>query len=243
MCIKVSLKIMFNLQPYFRTRQHTINPNYSYNTLFKFIENYNPDIIGVEIRNEDIDSSLTYLKNNYPFEMYECIKKYPDMKVLGFDWLGSDIEGKAIPENYWEKISTIKKTQQKLNQDSIMLKKLTILKVVAEEKNKLALNTSLYEMNDGRYDIINYIYYKQLAELLQNTEYEVLSDFYQQRDEQIALNIIEIIKSNLGKKMIFLIGADHRYYTLEKVQQVFGNQIMLNNFDQTNTDIKVEKSE
>ena len=210
---------------------HTINPNYSYDTLFVFIENYNPDIIGVEIRKEDIDSSLTYLKNNYPFEMYECIKKYPNKKVLGFDWLGPDIEGKAIPKNYWGEISAIKKTQQKLNQDSIMLKKLTILEIIAEEKNKLALNASLSEINDGRYDIINSIYYKQLAELLQNTEYVILSDFYQQRNEQIALNIIEIIKSNIGKKMIFLIGADHRDYTIKKVSQELGNQILLNRFD------------
>ena len=210
---------------------HRINPNYSYDTLFAFIEKYNPDIIGVEIRKEDIDSSSTYLKNNYPFEMYECIKKYPNKEVLGFDWLGSDIEGKAIPENYWREISTIKKTERKLNQDSTMLKKLSILEIIVEEKNKLGQNASLSEMSDGRYDIINSIYYKQLAELLQNTEYEILSDFYQKRDEQIALNIIEIIKSNIGEKMIFLIGADHRDYTLKKVQQELGNQILLDSFD------------
>jgi len=210
---------------------HRINPNYSYDTLFTFVEKYNPSIIGIEIRKEDIDSSIIYLKNNYPFEMYECIKKYPNKKVLGFDWLGSDVVGKAIPKNYWEEISNIKKTQQKLNQDSTIHKKLTILKIIEEEKNKLALNASISEINDGRYDIINFIYYKQLAKLLQNTEYVTLSDFYQQRNEQIALNIIEIIKSNIGKKMIFLIGADHRDYTLKKVRQELSNQILLNSFD------------
>jgi len=210
---------------------HKINPNYSYDSLFAFIENYNPDIIGTEIRTEDIDSSLTYLKRNYPFEMYACINKYPGKEVIGFDWLGSDIEGRAIPTNYWQEISTLKKTEKKLNQDSIILKKLAILDVIAEEKNNMVLSASLTELNDGRYDIINFIYYEQLAELLENTKYVGVSDFYQKRDENIALNIIEIIKSHHGKKMIFLVGADHRDYTLKKVQQELGNQIVLINLD------------
>jgi hypothetical protein len=31
--------------------------------------------------------------------MYECIKKYPSKDVLGFDWLGTELEEKAIPES------------------------------------------------------------------------------------------------------------------------------------------------
>ena len=208
---------------------HTTNPNYSYDVLFAFVESYNPDIIGVEIRKEDMDSSVSYLKNNYPFEMYECIKRYKNKKVLGFDWLGSDIEGKAISENYWGEISEVKKIQKKLNQDNAILEKLAVLEIITEEKNKFALNASLTEINDGRYDLINSIYYKQLAVLIKNTEYVVLSEFYQQRNEQIAMNIIEIIKNNSGKKLIFLMGADHRSYSLKKVQQEFGNQILLKN--------------
>lgn len=210
---------------------HKTNPNYSYDSLFNFIEKFNPDVIGVEIRKEDIDSSVTYLKNNYPYEMYECIKKYPSKNVLGFDWLGKELEGKAIPVNYWKDISAIKKLQQKLNTDSTVLQKLSILDIIKEKKNKLALNASLPELNDGRYDLINHIYYEQLNALLQATEYISLSEFYQQRDEHIAQNILEIIKQNKGKRMIFLIGADHRDYTLKKVSNEFGKHILLNHFN------------
>lgn len=210
---------------------HKTNPNYSYDSLFKFIEQFNPDIIGVEIREEDIDSSVTYLKNNYPFEMNESIKKYPSKKVFGFDWLGMELEGKAIPENYWKDSSAIKKLQKKLNADSTILQKLSILDIIKEEKNILALNASLLELNDGRYDLINHIYYEQLKTLLQDTEFNALSDFYQQRDEHIAQNILEIIKNNKGKRMIFLIGADHRDYTIKKVTNEFGDQILLNQFN------------
>jgi hypothetical protein len=209
---------------------HRTNPNYSYDTLFKFIEKFNPDIIGVEIRAEDIDSSFVYLKKNYPFEMYECIRKYPSKRISGFDWLGSDLEGKAIPDRYWKEISVIKKLQQEISKDSAILDKISILDIIQEVKDNLALNASLSELNDGRYDLINRIYYSQLKALLDATAYEALSDFYQQRDEHIARNILEIIKNNEGKRMIFLMGADHRDYTLKKVADEMGNQILLNHF-------------
>lgn len=221
---------------------HKTNPNYSYDSLYKFIDKFNPDVIGVEIRNEDIDSSFTYLKNNYPYEMYACIKKYPSKNVLGFDWLGKELEGKAIPENYWKDISAIKKLQQKLNTDSTILKKLSILDIIKEEKNKLALNASLPELNDGRYDLINHIYYEQLKALLQATVYLSLSDFYQQRDEHIAQNILEIIKKNKGKRMIFLIGADHRDYTLKKVSNELSKDILLNDFNNS-AGFQIERKE
>ena len=212
---------------------HKINTNYTYDTLFKFIEEFNPDVIGVEIREQDIDSSFTYLKNNYPYEMYGCIEKYPSKDVLGFDWLGAELEGKAIPDNYWKDSSAIKKLQKKLNADTTVLQKLAILDIITEEKNKLVLNASLPELNDGRYDLINHIYYTQLKVLLRETGYFALAEFYQQRDEHIALNIIEIIKNNKGKRMIFLIGADHRDYSLKKVTSEFGNQIQLYHFNKS----------
>jgi hypothetical protein len=209
---------------------HKVNPNYSYDSLFAFIEKFNPDIIGVEIRKEDIDSSASYLKNNYPFEMYECITKYSSKKIFGFDWLGDDIAGVAIPENYWKDKSIIKKLQQKLSGDSILQQKLSITDIIQEEKKKLVLNASLVELNDGRYDLINHIYYEQLILLLKQTEFEPLSDFYKKRDEMIAENILEIIKNNKVKKMIFLIGADHRDYTLKKLSEELEDTFILNNF-------------
>lgn len=66
--------------------------------------------------------------------------------------------------------------------------------------------------------------------LLQGSEYFALADFYQQRDRHIAENIIEIIKNNNGKKKIFLLGADHRDFTLKKVKSELGGHILVNHF-------------
>ena len=150
------------------------------------------------------------------------------LSSLKLDLLGEDIEGKSIPQNYWKDKSVVKKIERELYQDSVMQTKQSMLDSIVEEKNTIALNASLSKLNTGRYDTINSIYYERLTELLKNTKYAVVSDFYRQRDEHIALNIIKIIRNNPGKKMIFLVGADHRSYSLKRVNQKFGNQILLN---------------
>ena len=50
---------------------HKSNENYTYKDLFNFIDSFKPDIIGVEIRQEDIDSSNSYLKTTI---LMKCIK-------------------------------------------------------------------------------------------------------------------------------------------------------------------------
>lgn len=83
-------------------------------------------------------------------------------------------------------------------------------------------------MNDGRYDLINSIYYKQLELLLKATEYQPLTDFYKKRDEMILQNCVEIIKGNKGKKIIFLVGANHGDFILKKISELYeGNLIEL----------------
>jgi len=207
---------------------HSKNPNYSYSDLYSFIEDYNPDVIGVEIRKEDMDSSDTYLSRFYPLEMREAIMKYKSKETFGFDWLGKKIEGIAIPENYFKELN-VKNLEKERNKDSTMLSKFNSIDSLSNLKNQLVLSASIVEINDGRYDNLNSVYYHEISMLLKGTRYQAITDFYKNRDEQIAKNIIEIIKANKGRKLIFLMGADHRSYTLEKVKKEFGNKIILNN--------------
>lgn len=44
--------------------------------VLEFIEEYNPDVIGVEIRPEDINSSKEYLHISYPSEMIEIVYRF-----------------------------------------------------------------------------------------------------------------------------------------------------------------------
>lgn len=209
---------------------HKINPNYQYKNIYSLIDSYNPDIIGVEIRCEDIDSSTLYLKNNYPFEMYDCINKYKTKKrIYGFDWLGEDIEDKSIPENYWKDISALKKLERKLQSDSLTMNKLSELDSIDLIRREIFLNSSIQEINNGSYDSISAVFYSRFYKLLEGSQYAGISESYEKRDEKIAQNIVKIIKDNSGKKLIFLMGADHRRYSIKRIKQEFGDAVILNN--------------
>ncbi len=61
---------------------HKSNPQYTYQHLFDFITTFNPDVIGIEVRSEDLPYGTNYLKELYPFEMYECVNKFDTKKIV-----------------------------------------------------------------------------------------------------------------------------------------------------------------
>lgn len=206
---------------------HDDNPNYSYDDLFDFVKKYDPEIIGVEIRQEDMDSSVAYLEHNYPYEMYRTIKMFPDKEVVGFDWLGEDLEGRAVPLNHWKEVSQLKKIERELSKDSIFLQKLNKADSIQKLKLDIFLNEDVFGLNDGRYDRINMAYYQELEKVFKDTKYQVLTDFYKRRNDKIALNICEIIQKNPDKKILFLTGADHRSYVIKAIKEKFGQSVRL----------------
>jgi len=106
----------------------------------------------------------------------------------------------SIPENYFKELNA-KKMLKELNKDSTMLSKFHSIDSLSNLKTQLVLSASIEKMNDGRYDDLNKEYYHKMAKLLNNTRYQVIVEFSKNRDEQIAKNIIEIIKANKGKKL------------------------------------------
>ncbi|HLN74002.1 MAG TPA: hypothetical protein VK205_11955, partial [Prolixibacteraceae bacterium] len=65
---------------------HQANQSYSYDSLKQLINHLNPDIIAVEIRQEDINGDSLYLSKNYPYEMRMMKYWFPNTKIVGFDW-------------------------------------------------------------------------------------------------------------------------------------------------------------
>ena len=202
---------------------HKSNTNYTYEHLFNYIHDFNPDIIGVEIRQEDIDSSTTYLKNYYPFEMYEILEQNKSKMVLGTDWLGTSIKGKPIPQNYFNNLEVIQ-LSNKANADSIFQTSLVKLNKIAELKDNITKNSSIAELNDGRYDALNSQYYELLDSLYLGTPYQRIAEFYKMRDTKITERILEIVDQNRGKKMIFILGADHRSHAIESFIKMYKNE-------------------
>lgn len=208
---------------------HVKNPNYTYQHLFDFISKQDPDVIGVEIRNEDLKNDENYLKEIYPFEMYETVKIFQHKKLVGVDWFGNQLTGKKISREDF-KNHIIYKFQQQIKVDTSIQKKLSIIDIIRKEKDSIVLNASLNAINDGKYDLINRIYYAQLQHIHTGTIYNELTDFYIERDEHIAQNIINTIAENTGKKLLFIVGADHRDFTIRALQHKFKQNINLHKF-------------
>lgn len=188
---------------------HRINKNYSYDSLVAYIKKVNPEIIAVEIRPEDIDCDTIYLKNNYPLEMRQMKYWFPKTKIVGFDWLGDELSGKMIPDNYWKNISEIKKLERELKQDSVYQVKIQPCYYRSKEREDLLKNLTLHElMNSEDAEIVN-DQYECYDKQVRNSKYQLLSDFYRKRNDKILENIQSIITQNSGKKILIVTGDDH----------------------------------
>lgn len=207
-------------------RLHRDNKLYSYEDIFKIIDNYAPEVIGVEIREEDIGQSKEYLKKYYPYEMIEAKFRYEDKcRLYGFDWFEECIKGKLIPEGYFDDLEKVK-LEKALESDERYARERRLLELIDNIRYELVLNHTADEVNDGKYDVIGKIYYGQFEILFENTPYKKLYEFYKARDEHIDSNIINIIKNNAGKKILLLMGLDHRIFAIESIKQSFSEYVV-----------------
>jgi len=96
---------------------HRDHRGFDYDDLFRLVESFEPDLVGVEIRPEDMDADEDYLRANYPHEMIELARRYGD-SAFGFDWLGDEIANRPIPVGYWQERSPIKSLERELASDA-----------------------------------------------------------------------------------------------------------------------------
>lgn len=197
---------------------HSTNKNYSYDSLKKIVSRLNPDIIAVEIRPEDIDQDTNYLGKNYPLEMRMMKYWFPSAKVVGFDWLGSDIEGRLIPPNYWKEISAIKKFEKALHEDSFFNKKVSACDTFSNQRLLLLQTLSLPGILSSKDALLTTQYYQCLADMLKGSIHERVLNFYNLRNEKIYGNIKKKIRKNKKKRIVILTGDDHFVYLKNKLQ-------------------------
>ena len=206
---------------------HKHNSNYSYEDIFTIVDKYKPDVIGVEIREEDILQHKEYLHKSYPYEMIETKFRYENVcKIYGFDWLGKSIEGALIPDNYFSTLE-IKLLEKELNEIQEYTREKKLMGVIDNSRIQLLLKSNAAECNSGKYDLLCEIAYAQQDIALEGTPYEVVSRFSRERQAQIDKNIISIIKENPGKKIIFLTGIDHRIFAIKAIQNCFNDEVII----------------
>ncbi|WP_296720677.1 hypothetical protein [Erythrobacter sp.] len=208
---------------------HADNPRYSYDDLYTIVRAFAPDAVGVEIRDEDMHRDANYLAANYPLEMRELARDYGS-GATGLDWLGHDLEGRAIPVDYWREQSEIKRLQRDLSKRPDL--RSPQVEAAQRQQQQIIQSATAASLNDGRYDKATREYYHALSVELRDTPLAPLSAFYAERDRQIARNASRVIKSLLDRKspetrVVFVVGADHRAFLIDALVRDFGNKITL----------------
>jgi hypothetical protein len=193
-------------------RLHQENPHYSYESLQTVLRRIRPDLIAVEIRAEDLSADTPYLRLNYPYEMWMMRYWFPEARIAGFDWLGEDIAGSPIPPDYWKEKALIKKLQRALQSDSLQSAGIAVCDTALPERMRLLKGLSLQGLIRSAYGPLTERYYSCLEQKLGTTRYRYITDFYSLRNHAIIQNCLGIIRSNPGKSIVILTGADHYPY-------------------------------
>lgn len=208
---------------------HQDSPRYSYDDLYALVGDFDPDVLGVEIRAEDLGRGDDYLAANYPLEMRELARRYPE-RVVGIDWLGEDLEGRPVPENYWRDRSEIKRLEHELAEDGELSS--PAVDEAQARQGAILEGATAASLNDGRYDRASADYYAALARLLEGSRYARLSEFYAERDRRIAMNAVAAVAAlrdsgRNGGRALFVVGADHRGPLVDTLEREFGDEILL----------------
>lgn len=211
---------------------HKTNPNYAYADVYEIIRKYNPDVIGVEIRPEDIAQDTNYLKQLYPLEMRQITVLFPKEKLVGLDWYGQEAEGKLLPPDAFKggnnELSKVKLLERQMNADTTLKEQMAMIGVLVKKMNELANTSTPAEFNNsGEYELVSELFYNQMDTMMKELPYAYYTRFNRQRDEHIGKLIVETIRQNTGKKLIFVLGANHSFAARQNIEKVFGDSVTL----------------
>lgn len=195
---------------------HKKNVKYTFDHVRNIIKNFNPDIIALEIRPEDMDQDTIYLKASFNPEMILFKNEFPKAKKLGIDYMGSDVEGKLLPPDFMKdtigEFGRFRAMNQKLMRDSAIVKARIAkgLPDIVSKRTHMMATLSANELMEGTYDGLTEEFTQGQTSVLRHTPYQYYDDFQVKRDQRIADNIKAIALKNKGKRIIVLTGANHR---------------------------------
>lgn len=193
-------------------RLHITSSSYTYGDLYAAVANFKPDLVGVEIRPEDLGRDENYLSRNYPSEMIHLSHTYAG-RIFGLDWLGDDLAGRAVPDDWWRARSPIKRLEREMGaglpSDARHTKLNAQLEALSGQRNAILAKATVASLADGRYDRVAKEYYATLRALTGGTRFAALPAFYRQRDKHIIANILKTAKAHPGSRIAVVVGADH----------------------------------
>ncbi|MEQ7874321.1 hypothetical protein ABDK56_10000 [Sphingomonas sp. ASV193] len=194
-------------------RRLATTKSYTFDDLYGAVARFRPDAVGVEIRQEDLDRGQPYLTSNYPPEMIALAAQYGP-RTFGFDWLGDELAGAAIPTDWWSKESPIKQLERSfddraLPNDAHHRRLEAALDRLSSEQDRLLASATVRNLVDGRYDRVTGHYYATLRALVAGTRFDALARYYERRDAMIARNVLSEATRRRGQRVAIVTGGDH----------------------------------
>jgi hypothetical protein len=205
---------------------HKKNVNYNFEHVRTIIKNFKPDIIALEIRPEDLDQDTSYLHKFYNPEMIMFRNEFTEAKKAGIDFMGSDVAGKPLPENFLKdtivEFGKFRLMNQKLMRDPAIVKARVEkgLPELISKRGKMMGSLGANQLMDGKYDALTEEFTIEQTKILRNTPYQYYDDFQVMRDQRIADNIKAIALKNKGKRIIVLTGVNHRNRAVKLLAKV-----------------------
>ncbi len=205
---------------------HKKNVNYNFEHVRTIIKNFKPDIIALEIRPEDLDQDTSYLHKFYNPEMIMFRNEFPEAKKAGIDFMGSDVAGKPLAENFLKdtivEFGKFRLMNQKLMRDPAIVKARVEkgLPELISKRGKMMSSLGANQLMEGYYDSLTEEFTIEQTKILRNTPYQYYDDFQVMRDQRIANNIKAIALKNKGKRIIVLTGANHRNRAVKLLAKV-----------------------
>jgi hypothetical protein len=205
-------------------RFHDKHPTYDYARLYTCVRAKRPDLVGVELRPEDIAGSDDYLAKSYPPEMI-ALRNQHRQHIFGFDWLGPELAGRPIPANWWKEQSVVKKLEREIAADPAMASKQD--DELSAAQGELLKTTTPALLADGRYDRLVRARREILRRQAGNGHYAPVVKFTADRERKIGDNIAAVVRANPGRTIVLVMGADHHGFAVERLRTEFGNRIRL----------------
>lgn len=188
---------------------HQNNKNYGFEDIYEYVRKINPDVIAVEIREEDLSLNRESLDKMYPKEMVDTLTEHKDDKIVeGFDWLGNEVVGKSIPEEYFKE-SNYAVLGRELMQDEKYSKVLKTLNIVDTKKSEMLKNGDIKKVHHEFYDYAVEMSREQFKDYFEDTKYIDILNFDLDRNENINKNIIKIVQKHEDKTILVITGRDH----------------------------------
>jgi hypothetical protein len=194
---------------------HEMNRNYTYDDLMEIVKTYDADVIGVEIRPEDMELNSDTLDKFYPLEFITVRDSFPG-KVKGIDFYSADTKGRPVNRSMFTDTTMaparMKQLAQKMKTDSVIVQKFEEMQIpeIHREQTRVALNYSAEEFLKGEYDSLTGRQYQLEDSLFKDSKYTEYAELNTTRDSTITENVLQLINNNPSKKVLILVGANHR---------------------------------